>query len=427
MWIRPLRTKIKKNIIILYAPNYFVLDWIQNKYINYFQYILHDLCNFKPPVIIILIKKKINSYLFKKKKENFIPESQFSNLKNHFNAFKKFSGINKKYNFHNFIEGESNQLARYSSYQLASNFKQSYNPLFLYGSTGLGKTHLLHAIGNSILKEKKYAKVAYMHSECFIQNMINALKKNTIEKFKNYYRSVDVLLIDDIQFFSKKKHSQDELFHTFNTLFEKKQKIILTSNCYPKRIKGLSDLLKSRFNWGLTVSITAPKINTRVKILLYKAHEKKILLPKEVALFIAKKIYSNVRELEGALNKIQIKAHFNKKKITLELAKKTLKNAIQKKKISIKNIQNTVVEYFKIKISDLISKKRSRSITEPRQIAMALSKKLTNYSFSEIGFAFGGKDHTTVLYACKKIKNSKKNKKNYFYQDFLNILNKLIN
>ncbi|WP_331865590.1 chromosomal replication initiator protein DnaA [Buchnera aphidicola] len=337
-----------------------------------------------------------------------------------------YTGINQKYQFHNFIKGKSNKLALYVSYKFTNNLKNFYNLLFLYGKTGLGKTHLLHAIGNKILIEDYRKKVIYVHSENFIQNMINSLKNNSIEKFKNYYRSIDVLLIDDIQFFSNKKRSQEELFNTLNTLFEKRQKIVITANCYPSYISGINECLKSRFKWGLTISINPPELNTRIDILLHKALENKINLTYEVARFIAKKLYSNVRELEGILKKIHIASLFNKKKITILLAKRILNKLIKykKKNIDILSIQKIVSKYFNITISDMISRKRSKSIVQSRQIAMKLTKKLTKYSLSDIGIAFGKKNHTTVLYACKKIKQFKKQKKKIYY-DFLYLFNQL--
>ena len=430
MWIRPLRAKVKKDTLYLFAPNHFVLDWVKNKYIHYFKNLLNKFSKKKN----ILLTLKIDDVTTKNlittntyySKYNILNQKKINkksfNHNIHYIKSYYHTEINKKYCFDNFIEGESNRLARYSSYQLAKNLKTSYNPLFLYGNTGLGKTHLLHAIGNFILEKRNTAKVIYIHSERFVQNMVKSIKNNSIEVFKKYYRSVDVLMIDDIQFFSNKERSQEELFHTFNALFDKDQKIILTSDRYPKDINGMADRLKSRFSWGLTISINAPDLNTRIAILLHKASEKKIKLPFEVAQFIATKLCSNVRELEGVLNKIQNNALFNNKNIDIEIAQNTLQDLLifQKEKITIKNIQKLVAEYFNIKISDMLSKQRTRSISQPRQIAMALVKKLTNHSLSEIGLAFGGKDHTTVLHACRKIKElSEKNKK--IHHDFLNL------
>ncbi|MGL4752889.1 MAG: chromosomal replication initiator protein DnaA, partial [Aeromonadaceae bacterium] len=301
--------------------------------------------------------------------------------------------------------GKSNQLARAAASQVADNPGSAYNPLFLYGGTGLGKTHLLHAVGNAIKDRNPDAKVVYMHSERFVQDMVKALQTNAIEEFKRYYRSVDALLIDDIQFFANKERSQEEFFHTFNALLEGNQQIILTSDRYPKEIDGVEDRLKSRFGWGLTVAIEPPELETRVAILMRKAEESKIHLPDEVAFFIAKRLRSNVRELEGALNRVIANANFTGRAINIDFVREALRDllALQEKLVTIDNIQKTVAEYYKIKVADLLSKRRSRSVARPRQLAMALAKELTNHSLPEIGDAFGGRDHTTVLHACRKI------------------------
>ena len=279
------------------------------------------------------------------------------------------------------------------------------NPLFLYGGTGLGKTHLLHAVGNAIVDNNPNAKVVYMHSERFVQDMVKALQNNAIEEFKRYYRSVDALLIDDIQFFANKERSQEEFFHTFNALLEGNQQIILTSDRYPKEINGVEDRLKCRFGWGLTVAIEPPELETRVAILMKKAEDHQIHLADEVAFFIAKRLRSNVRELEGALNRVIANANFTGRPITIDFVREALRDllALQEKLVTIDNIQKTVAEYYKIKVADLLSKRRSRSVARPRQLAMALAKELTNHSLPEIGDAFGGRDHTTVLHACRKI------------------------
>ncbi len=269
----------------------------------------------------------------------------------------------------------------------------------------MGKTHLLHAVGNAIVDNNPNAKVVYMHSERFVQDMVKALQNNAIEEFKRYYRSVDALLIDDIQFFANKERSQEEFFHTFNALLEGNQQIILTSDRYPKEINGVEDRLKSRFGWGLTVAIEPPELETRVAILMKKAEDHQIHLPDEVAFFIAKRLRSNVRELEGALNRVIANANFTGRPITIDFVREALRDllALQEKLVTIDNIQKTVAEYYKIKVADLLSKRRSRSVARPRQLAMALSKELTNHSLPEIGDAFGGRDHTTVLHACRKI------------------------
>ncbi|MGC9461940.1 chromosomal replication initiator protein DnaA, partial [Vibrio genomosp. F10] len=315
------------------------------------------------------------------------------------------SNVNPKHKFNNFVEGKSNQLGLAAARQVSDNPGSAYNPLFLYGGTGLGKTHLLHAVGNAIVDNKPNAKVVYMHSERFVQDMVKALQNNAIEEFKRYYRSVDALLIDDIQFFANKERSQEEFFHTFNALLEGNQQIILTSDRYPKEINGVEDRLKSRFGWGLTVAIEPPELETRVAILMKKAEDHQIHLADEVAFFIAKRLRSNVRELEGALNRVIANANFTGRPITIDFVREALRDllALQEKLVTIDNIQKTVAEYYKIKVADLLSKRRSRSVARPRQLAMALAKELTNHSLPEIGDAFGGRDHTTVLHACRKI------------------------
>lgn len=310
------------------------------------------------------------------------------------------------YTFDNFVEGKSNQLALAAAGQVAENPGGSYNPLFLYGGVGLGKTHLMHAVGNALLHKNPESKVVYLHSERFVADMVKALQLNAINDFKRYYRSVDALLIDDIQFFAGKERSQEEFFHTFNALLEGGQQMILTCDRYPKEIEGLEERLKSRFGWGLTVAVEPPELETRVAILMKKAAQARIELPPEAAFFIAQRIRSNVRELEGALKRVIASAHFTAKAIDVDLIKESLKDllALQDKQVSMDNIQRTVAEYYKIKVSDLMSKRRSRSVARPRQVAMALAKELTNHSLPEIGDSFGGRDHTTVLHACRKIR-----------------------
>ena len=310
------------------------------------------------------------------------------------------------YRFDNFVEGKSNQLARAAAMQVVENPGGSYNPLFLYGGVGLGKTHLMHAVGNELQAVKPGAKVVYLHSERFVADMVKALQLNAINDFKRYYRSVDALLIDDIQFFANKERSQEEFFHTFNALLEGGQQMILTCDRYPKEIRGVEERLKSRFGWGLTVSIEPPELETRVAILMGKAEQAKMDMPHDAAFFLAQRVRSNVRELEGALKRVIASAHFTKSPIDVPLIKESLKDllALQDKQVSIDNIQRTVAEYYKIKVADLMSKRRSRSVARPRQVAMALAKELTNHSLPEIGDAFGGRDHTTVLHACRKIK-----------------------
>jgi chromosomal replication initiator protein len=314
--------------------------------------------------------------------------------------------LNTNFTFANFVEGKSNQLGLAAATQVAENPGGSYNPLFIYGGVGLGKTHLMHAVGNALINRRPNAKVVYLHSERFVADMVKALQLNAINDFKRYYRSVDALLIDDIQFFAGKERSQEEFFHTFNALLEGGQQIILTCDRYPKEINGLEERLKSRFGWGLTVAIEPPELETRVAILMKKAQQAAMDLPNDAAFFIAQRIRSNVRELEGALKRVIANAHFTGRPISIDLVREALKDllALQDRLVSIDNIQRVVAEYYKIKISDLHSKRRSRSVARPRQVAMHLAKELTNHSLPEIGDAFGGRDHTTVLHACRKIK-----------------------
>jgi len=321
-------------------------------------------------------------------------------------GLKHRNNLNRGFNFSSFVEGKSNQLGLAASRQVAENPGGSYNPLFIYGGVGLGKTHLMQAVGNAMVDNNPSAKVIYLHSERFVADMVKALQLNAINDFKRYYRSVDALLIDDIQFFAGKERSQEEFFHTFNSLLEGGQQIILTCDRYPKEINGLEERLKSRFGWGLTVAVEPPELETRVAILMKKADQVAVDLPHEAAFFIAQRIRSNVRELEGALKRVIANAQFTGRAIDIDLVREALKDllALQDKQVGIDNIQRVVGDYYKIKLNDLLSKRRSRSVARPRQVAMALAKELTNHSLPEIGEAFGGRDHTTVLHACRKIK-----------------------
>ena len=427
MWIRPLLAEHGDAHITLFAPNRFILDWVKDKYFSQINSLLSEFCGDQAPQLRFEVKvAKVDisrsfstttplaekSSASQKSFSDALPSTP-SKLMSDIPlvaaaipiAAEHKSNINLTYKFDNFVEGKSNQLARAASQQVAGNPGGAYNPLFIYGGTGLGKTHLLHAVGNGIMDKKKNATVVYMHSERFVQDMVKALKNNAIEEFKRYYRSVDALLIDDIQFFANKERSQEEFFHTFNALLEGNQQIILTSDRYPKEIVGVDDRLKSRFGWGLTIAIEPPELETRVAILMRKAVENKIFLPDEVAFFIAKRLRSNVRELEGALNRVIANANFTGRPITIDFVREALRDllALQEKLVTIDNIQKTVAEYYKIKMADILSKRRSRSVARPRQMAMALSKELTNHSLPEIGDAFGGRDHTTVLHACRKI------------------------
>jgi len=330
---------------------------------------------------------------------NFRNDAGSSNIGN------RGTALNSLFTFDSFVEGKSNQLALAATIQVAANPGGGYNPLFIYGGVGLGKTHLMHAVGNALRSRKPDARIVYLHSERFVADMVKALQLNAINDFKRYYRSVDALLIDDIQFFANKDRSQEEFFHTFNSLMEGGQQMIFTCDRYPKEIDGLEERLKSRFGWGLTVSIEPPELETRAAILMKKAAQAKVDLSSEAAFFIAQRVRSNVRELEGAIKRVIASAHFTGRSITVDLIKESLKDllALQERLVTIDNIQKVVAEYYKIKLSDLLSKKRTRSLARPRQLAMSLAKELTNHSLPEIGDAFGGRDHTTVLHACRKI------------------------
>lgn len=336
------------------------------------------------------------------------------------------SYLNRSFTFKSFVEGKSNQLALAASQQVAENVGGAYNPLFIYGGVGLGKTHLMQAVGNHIIEQNPAAKVVYLHSERFVADMVKALQLGAMAEFKKFYRSLDALLIDDIQFFANKDRSQEEFFHTFNALLEGNQQVILTCDRFPKEVEGLEDRLKNRFGWGLTVAVEPPDLETRVAILMKKAEEQKVKLPGDAAFFIAQRIRANVRELEGALRRVSANANFTGSNINIQFVKESLKDllALQDKQVSIDNIQRTVAEYYKIKISDLHSKRRSRSIARPRQVAMALAKELTQHSLPEIGEAFGGRDHTTVLHACRKVKELRETTQD-IGEDYSNLLRTL--
>ena len=396
-WIRPLHAIEEGQLLKLLAPNQFVLDKINDNFIESIQQSLSVLTQDSPPDLSISVGSTRPSNTAIEKTADRGPEKTTISHK---------SNLNGDFTFDSFVEGKSNQLAKAASVQVGENPGKAYNPLFIYGGVGLGKTHLMHAVGNMMIQNNPDARVIYLHSERFVADMVKALQHNAINDFKKFYRSVDALLIDDIQFFAKKERSQEEFFHTFNALLEGQQQIILTCDRYPKEVNGLEERLKSRFGWGLTVSIEPPELETRVAILMGKAKQLNAELPDDVAFFIAKRLRSNIRELEGALKRVIANAHFTNRAITLDFAKEALRDllALQDRLVSIENIQKTVAEYYKIRVHDLLSSRRTRSITRPRQIAMALAKELTNHSLPEIGDAFGGRDHTTVLHACRKVK-----------------------
>ena len=419
-WIRPLQAVEDDGRLRLLAPNRFVVDWLQEHYIQRILEII-DGSGGKTELVVEVGSRQGAA---EPVKASARPVTHASSPDP--GAAIIASRLNPAFNFKSFVEGKSNQLARAAASQVGENPGTSYNPLFIYGGVGLGKTHLMHAVGNAMLTRKPNARVAYVHSERFVGDMVRGLQHNKISEFKRSYRSLDALLIDDIQFFAGKERSQEEFFHTFNALLEGQRQIVLTCDRYPKEVVGLEERLKSRFGWGLTVAIEPPELETSVAILMSKAEADGVELPEEVAFFIAKRIRSNVRELEGALRRVIANSKFTGRPINLEFAKEALRDllALQERLVSIENIQKTVAEYYKIRVGDLLSKKRSRSIARPRQVAMALAKELTNHSLPEIGDAFGGRDHTTVLHACRRIVGLRETEKRVD-EDYLNLLRTL--
>lgn len=406
-WLRPLQIEINSTSLTLLAPNRFVSEWVEKHYFERIKELVLQISSGSILSVGICVGNKpaqstVNEPATIAPKSASVIKPVSKQIIDHY----KTSFLNKNSVFPTFVIGKSNELAQAASLQVAERPGEAYNPLFIYGGVGLGKTHLMHAIGNMILMNNPDAKVLYLHSERFVQDMVKALQTNSINEFKRFYRSLDALLIDDIQFFAGKDRSQEEFFHTFNALLEGQQQIVLTSDRYPKEIEGVEERLKSRFGWGLTVAVEPPELETRVAILVSKAEQCKIELPYEVAFFIAKRIRSNVRELEGALRRVIANAQFTGKLITIDFVNDALRDllALQDKLVTLDNIQKTVAEYYKVKVADILSKRRSRSIARPRQMAMALAKELTNHSLPEIGDNFGGRDHTTVIHACKKIK-----------------------
>jgi chromosomal replication initiator protein len=421
-WIRPLQAIEDLGVLRLLAPNRFVVEWVNQNVVRRIGEMVDALVSPAPSVVLEVGSKRAIPL------PSALGASQSRDLRivPRENAVALGSRLNPDFTFANFVEGKSNQLARAAAAQVAENPGRAYNPFFLYGGVGLGKTHLMHAVGNMMRLKNQNAKVAYVHSERFVGDMVRALQHNTINEFKTAYRSLDALMIDDIQFFAGKDRSQEEFFHTFNALFEGQQQVILTCDRYPKEVDGLEERLKSRFGWGLTVAIEPPELETCVAILMSKAAVLRVELPEEVAFFIAKRIRSNVRELEGALRRVAANSQFTGRPITLDFTKEALRDllALQERLVSIDNIQKMVAEYFKIRVADLLSKRRNRSITRPRQMAMALSKELTKHSLPEIGDAFGGRDHTTVLHACRVVKDLR-DSDTRTNEDYLNLLRTL--
>ena len=408
-WIRPLKVIEEDSVIRLLAPTPFILDWVNRKLmLNIRQAVERVIPDNQPQVRLEIgdydLDEPVNEPTIPKPLQQQPSAPKMVNAETAKKTIKH--KLNPNYTFENFVEGKANQLAAAAARQVAENPGGSYNPFFIYGGVGLGKTHLMHAIGNALLAKNPNARVAYLHSESFVADMVNALRHNKIEDFKRFYRSLDALLIDDIQFFANKEQSQEEFFHTFNTLLEGNKQVILTSDRFPKEVDGLEDRLKSRFGWGLTIAVEPPEFEMRVAILMKKASEAGISLPEEVAFFIAKRLRGNVRELEGALKRVIAYSQFTEQPLSLLLVKDALKDllALQQKMVTLENIQKTTADYYKLRVADILSKRRTRNIARPRQVAMALSKELTNHSLPEIGDAFGGRDHTTVLHAVRKVK-----------------------
>ena len=428
-WLRPLQADvISQDQVVLYASNMFVKSWVENHYLAQ----IHQICQAlaKNPNLQIIVKEGVkpapkavesSSTQTTNHQESAVSFQQESDVPTKFE-----SHLNRKHLFENFVEGKSNQLARAVGQKLAlAPGEPTANPFFLYGGTGLGKTHLLHAIGNGILANKPNARVLYIHANNFMQHMVKAMRDNKMDQFKKFYRSLDALLVDDIQFFAEKEKTQEEFFHIFNNLFETGRQIILTSDRYPKEIEKIEERLKSRFGWGLTTAIEPPDLETRVAILLKKAEEHNMELPEEVAFFIAQRLRTNVRELEGALNRVKAMQEFKGGHIDIDFVRDTLKDirALQERLVTIENIQKVVAEYYRIKVADLKSKSRARSVTRPRQVAMALAKELTNKSLPEIGRAFE-RDHTTVLNACREVPKFRE-KDSSIQEDWANLIRTL--
>lgn len=401
-WIKPLRFEPGQGAMRIVAPNRFILQWVKDKFLDRFEQLSEE--HFSHPVQLSLVVAENSDT-----KEIKHPVKKPTSPSVARSGRNEKSGLNPSFTFANFVTGKANQLARAAALQVAENPGIAYNPLFVYGGVGLGKTHLIQAIGNYIQEQNGNAKISYLHAERYVSDVVRAYQHKAFDDFKRYYHSLDLLLIDDIQFFSGKARTQEEFFYAFNALIESKKQVIITCDTYPKQISGMEDRLISRFGWGLTVAIEPPELEMRVAILLKKAEAEGFYLDDDVAFFIAKQIRSNVRELEGALKKVIAYSRFTGHCISLELAKEALKDLlqVQNRQISIENIQKTVADYYKIKVAEMYSKKRTRNVARPRQVAMSLAKELTHLSFPEIGDAFGGRDHTTVMHACRKIEELK--------------------
>jgi len=428
-WLRPLQAIETSDTLRLLAPNPYVQAWVQEQLESQINSLIQSLSQGSISTVNIEVGTKVAEQQPTKTESAATQGEQSSTVERRKIAPAPAMGspINPLFNFDAYVEGKSNQIARAASLHVADSPGTSgYNPLFLYGGTGLGKTHLMLAVGNKIKKDNPKARVMYLSSERFVQDMITALRNNVIDQFKAHYRSADALLIDDIQFFAKKERSQEEFFYTFNSLLEGQRQIILTCDRFPKEVEHLDERLQSRLGWGLTVAIEPPELETRVAILIKKAQQNLVTLPEDVAFFIAQRIKSNVRDLEGALQRVMAFSRFTNQPLSIEMAQEALKDllALHQKLVTLESIQKTVAEYFKVRVSELLSKKRTRSIARPRQIAMALAKELTNHSLPEIGEAFGGRDHTTVLHACRKVAELKETDAR-IAEDYRNLLRTL--
>lgn len=398
-WIRPLHPVASEESLRLLAPNVYVRDRVSEEFLSRIRALV-DRVAVEPLSVVLEVGSMAAEGLPLSAEEARVAPGMASR-----SAAPSAYDLNPDFTFESFVVGRSNEMAKAAAQQVAENAGQSYNPLLLYGGVGLGKTHLMQAVGNQIQKNSPGKTVVYLHSQRFVQDMVTALQQGTMQDFMNYYRSVDALLIDDIQFFAKKLRSQEEFFHVFNALLERGHQMVLTCDRYPREIEGLEERLKSRFVWGLTMAVEPPELEHRAAILLKKAEQEGVELPPDVAFFIAERIRSNVRELEGALKRVIANARFTGKPVNIDQVRLALRDliAIQERQVGIDNIQRTVADYFKIKLSDLHSKRRNRAVARPRQVAMALAKDLTSHSLPEIGDAFGGRDHTTVLHACRKV------------------------
>jgi chromosomal replication initiator protein len=395
-WIQPLHARLDQHMVVVSAPNRFVLEWVKDKFVPEIERLSSEFLH-KPTQVVLTLSETVPDETARPAPEVDVPAPK--------PKIREQSRLNPTFTFDSFVTGKANQLARAAALQVAEHPGVAYNPLFVYGGVGLGKTHLIQAIGNLLLELNPSAKVRYTHAEQYVSDVVRAYQHKAFDGFKKYYHSLDLLLIDDIQFFSGKNRTQEEFFYAFNALIEAHKQVIITCDTYPKEIAGIEDRLISRFGWGLTVAIEPPELEMRVAILLKKAEAERISLPEDIAFFIATHIQSNVRELEGGLKRVLAYAKFANARLSVDLAREALKDllAVQVRQVSVENIQRIVADYYKIKVSEMYSKKRSRTVARPRQVAMALAKELTHLSLPDIGDAFGGRDHTTVLHACRKI------------------------